>query len=127
MAEGFSLIRYVDENVDTVGDHAGGESDHVGQVIGEGNREVVGLERLCREGRAGEKVRLDSKFISRIIFWLNFNIVWDLLGLITQRIWNMCSLLLFTKPQGIHFKRLLLARLPLSFFSHSHQVFSITT
>ena len=93
------MIRYVDENVDAVGDHSGGESDHVGQVTGEGNREVVGLERLCREGQAGEKVRLDSKSIFGIIFWLNSNIVWDLLGLITQRIQNLCSLLLFMKPQ----------------------------
>ena len=75
MAEGFSLIKYVDENVDAVGDHSGGESDHVVQVTGEGNREVVGLERLCREGQAGEKVRLDSKSIFGILFWLNFNIV----------------------------------------------------
>ena len=60
MAEGFSLIKYVDESVDAVGDHSGGEGDHVVQVTGEGNREVVGLERLCREGQAGEKVRLDS-------------------------------------------------------------------
>ena len=75
MAEGFSLIRYVDENADGVGDQGGGESDHVGQVTGEGNRDVVGLERLCREGRAGEKVILDSKLISGISFWFNFNIV----------------------------------------------------
>ena len=34
-----------------LGDHAGV------QVTGEGNREVVGLEKLCREGKAGEKVR----------------------------------------------------------------------
>ena len=39
-----------------LGDHAGGRSVVV-QVTGEGNREVVGLEKLCREGKAGEKVR----------------------------------------------------------------------
>ena len=39
-----------------LGDHAGGLSVVV-QVTGEGNREVVGLEKLCREGKAGEKVR----------------------------------------------------------------------
>ena len=43
-------------NDDVVGDHAGGRSVVV-QVTGEGNREVVGLEKLCREGKAGEKVR----------------------------------------------------------------------
>ena len=37
-----------------LGDHARGV---VVQVTGEGNREVVGLEKLCREGKAGEKVR----------------------------------------------------------------------
>ena len=40
-----------------LGDHAGGRSVVV-QVTGEGNREVVGLEKLCREGKAGEKVRI---------------------------------------------------------------------
>ena len=59
-AEGFLLVRY--ENVGAVGDHGGVGSDHVGQVTGEGSREVVGLERLCREGRAGQKVRFDFKY-----------------------------------------------------------------
>ena len=43
--------------VDVVGDHGGGRILVDDQVTGEGSQQVVGLERLCREGRrAGGKV-----------------------------------------------------------------------
>ena len=46
-----------DFDVDVVGDHRVGRILIHDQVTGEGSQEVVGLERLCREGgRAGEKV-----------------------------------------------------------------------
>ena len=35
------------------------------QVTGEGSSQVLGLEKLCREGAGGQKVRLSCKIISR--------------------------------------------------------------